>query len=65
MAIDEKSTSADKGKEKEVPGQETNGVNGSKEPEKVKDGKTGKDGEAILPPGMTLWAPSISSNELI
>lgn len=49
MAQDEKAAGSDKGKEKEVPKQDANGVNGTKEPLKDKDGKTVKD--SVLPPG--------------
>ncbi|TKA79347.1 26S proteasome regulatory subunit rpn-1 [Cryomyces minteri] len=48
MAQDEKPMSEDKGKDKVEDANDVNGVNGTKEPEKDKDGKTVKDG--LLPP---------------
>ncbi|KAK5012758.1 proteasome regulatory particle base subunit [Cryomyces antarcticus] len=48
MAQDEKPMSEDKGKGKVEDANDVKGVNGTKEPEKDKDGKTVKDG--LLPP---------------
>jgi len=63
MAKEDKAASSDKGKEKEQP---VNGVNGTKEPEKDKDGKEVKKGiDGDLPPGTSRRSKTVYPNMLI